>query len=87
MDVYSAEKQMAKVINELGMSARDFAETLKAFNQLVSEANAKTENPNQKGDLEIFSQIEVNPFLPGFVDLDSEEYIHQRPSWEFTVDF
>ena len=57
------------------------------LSDLRSAMDAKTENPNQKGDLEIFSQIEVNPFLPGFVDLDSEEYIHQRPLWDFTVDF
>ena len=57
------------------------------INDLRSVMDAKTENPNQKGDLEIFSQIEVNPFLPGFVDLDSEEYIQQRPLWDFTVDF
>jgi hypothetical protein len=57
------------------------------INDLRSAMDAKTENPNQKGDLEIFSQIEVNPFLPGFVDLDSEEYKHQRPVWDFTVDF
>lgn len=57
------------------------------INDLRSALDAKTENPNQKGDLEIFSQIEVNPFLPGFVDLDSEEYKQQRPVWDFTVDF
>lgn len=57
------------------------------INDLRSALDAKTENPNQKSDLENFSQIEVNPFLPGFVDLDSEEYIHQRPLWDFTVDF
>jgi hypothetical protein len=57
------------------------------INDLWSAMDAKTENPNQKGDLENFSQIEVNPFLPGFVDLDSEEYINQRPLWDFTVDF
>ena len=68
MDVYNAEKQMAKVINELGMSARDFAETLRAFNQLVSEANAKTENPNQKSDLEIFSQIEISDEFRNFIN-------------------
>ena len=51
----------------------------KTFNNIRSALNTKTENPNQKDDLENFSQIEVNPFLPGFVDLDSEEYIHQRP--------
>ena len=57
------------------------------ISDLRSAMDAKTENPNQKGDLENFSQIEVNPFLPGFVDLDSEEYINQRPLWDFTVDF
>ncbi len=57
------------------------------INGLRSAMDAKTENPNQKSDLEIFSQIEVNPFLPGFVDLDSEEYKQQRPLWDFTVDF
>ena len=57
------------------------------INDLRSAMDAKTEKPNQKGDLENFSQTEVNPFLPGFVDLDSEEYIHQRPVWDFTVDF
>ena len=57
------------------------------ISDLRSAMDAKTENPNQKGDLEIFSQIEVNPFLPGFVDLDSEEYKQQRPVWDFTVDF
>ena len=57
------------------------------INDLRSALGAKTENLNQKGDLENFSQIEVNSFLPGFVDLDSEEYINQRPVWDFTVDF
>ena len=57
------------------------------LSNLRSAMDAKTENPNQKGDLEIFSQIEVNPFLPGFVDLDSEEYKQQRPVWDFTIDF
>ena len=57
------------------------------ISDLRSAMDAKTENPNQKGDLEIFSQIEVNPFLPGFVDLDSEEYKQQRPLWDFAVDF
>lgn len=57
------------------------------ISDLRSAMDAKTENPNQKGDLEIFSQIEPNPFLPGFVDLDSENFIQQRPLWDFTVDF
>lgn len=57
------------------------------ISDLRSAMDAKTENPNQKGDLEIFSQIEQNPFLSNFVDLDSEEFKQQRPLWEFTVDF
>ena len=57
------------------------------INDLRSAMDAKTENPNQKGDLEIFSQIEVNPFLPNFIDLDSEDFLQQRPLWDFTVDF
>lgn len=57
------------------------------LSDLRSAMDAKTENPNQKGDLEIFSQIEQNPFLPGFIDLDSEDFIQQRPLWDFTVDF
>lgn len=52
------------------------------IDELRSALDAKTETPNQKGDLEIFSQIEQNPFLQDFVDLDSE-----RPFWDFTVDF
>ena len=57
------------------------------LSDLRSAMDAKTENPNQNDDLEIFSQIEVNPFLPNFIDLDSEEYLNQRPVWNFTVDF
>ena len=57
------------------------------INDLQSALDAKSEKPNQKGDLENFSQIDVNPFLPGFVDLDSDEYKQQRPVWDFTVDF
>ena len=52
------------------------------LNDIRSALDAKTEKPNQNSDLEIFNQIEVNPFLPNFVDLDSE-----RPLWDFTVDF
>ena len=57
------------------------------INDLRSALDAKTENPNQKGDLEIFSQIEVNPFLPNFIDLDNEDFLQQRPLQDFTVDF
>ena len=57
------------------------------LSDLRSAMDAKTENPKQKGGLEISSQIEVNPFLPNFVDLDSEDFLQQRPLWDFTVDF
>ena len=64
-----------------------YATVYELQNLLRPVPGATIENPNQKGDLENFSQIEVNPFLPGFVDLDSDEYINQRPLWDFTVDF
>ncbi len=67
MDVYSVEQQIAKVINELGMSAQDFAETLRAFSQLASGANAKTENPNQKSDLEFSPRIEISDEFRNFI--------------------
>ena len=57
------------------------------LSDLRSAMDAKTENPKQKGGLEISSQIEVNPFLPNFVDLDSDDFLQQRPLWDFTVDF
>ena len=57
------------------------------IDELRPVTGAKTENPNQKGDLEISNRIEVNPFLSSFIDLDSEEYLQQRPLWDFTVDF
>ena len=57
------------------------------INDLRSAMDEKTETPNQKGDLEIFSRIEQNPFLSDFVDLDSNDFKQQRPLWDFTVDF
>ena len=57
------------------------------LSDLRSAMDEKTETPNQKGDLEIFSQIEQNPFLSNFINLDSEEFKQQRPLWDFTVDF
>lgn len=49
--------------------------------------DALTEKSNQKTDLEIFSQIEQNPFLPCFVDFDSEYFIQQQTFWDFVIDF
>lgn len=57
------------------------------LSNLRSALDEKTENPKQKSDLEIFNRIEKNPFLPGFIDLDSEAFLQQRPLWDFTVDF
>lgn len=66
---------------------RSIYEVNEKLSDLRSVVDVLTENPNQKDDLEIKNQIEVNPFLPGFIDLDSEEYLQQRPLWDFTVDF
>lgn len=83
-EVYEAKRDAERVMETLdGRTAVLEVE----LNDLRSALDEKTETPNQKGDLEIFSQIEPNPFLPGFVDLDSEEYLQQRPLWDFTVDF
>lgn len=57
------------------------------IDELRPVLDKKTETPNQKGDLEIFSQIEQNPFLSSFINLDSEEFLNQQPIWDFTIDF
>lgn len=83
-DLHDLRNQAESIQN--GLDCRTAELELK-IDELRPALDEKTETPNQKGDLEIFSQIEVNPFLPGFVDLDSEEYLQQRPLWDFTVDF
>lgn len=83
-ETYEAKRDAERVAEALdGRTAALEVE----LNDLRSAMDVKTENPNQKGDLEISSQIEVNPFLPNFVDLDSEDFLQQRPLWDFTVDF
>ena len=72
---YKIDSQDAALSNRIDVTEIE-------IDELRSALDAKTETPNQKGDLEIFSQIEQNPFLQDFVDLDSE-----RPFWDFTVDF
>lgn len=57
------------------------------LDDLRSALNEKTENPKQKDDLEIFNRIEENPFLPGFIDLDSEAFLNQRTIWDFKEDW
>lgn len=87
---------LEQILSNIGINANDTADAFRRISEILakeelsdlrSALDAKTENPNQKGDLENFSQIEVNPFLPGFVDLDSEDFLQQRPLWDFTVDF
>lgn len=55
--------------------------------ELRPATDEKTENPKQKSDLEIFSQIEENPYVSSFIDLGSEAFLNQRPLWDFTIDF
>ena len=75
-------------VDELERAFSEMAANLAELQNAIRPVpDATTEKPNQKGDLEILSQIETNPFFPGFVDLDSPEYLQQRPFWEFTVDF
>ena len=57
------------------------------LDELRPATDEKTENPKQKSDLEIFSRIEENPCVSSFIDLDSEEFLNQRPLWDFTIDF
>ena len=94
-DIASSATTLSDSLQELSCRMNEVERALSEISANIAELqnairpvpDATTENPNQKGDLENFSQIEVNPFLPGFVDLDSEEYIQQRPLWDFTVDF
>ena len=57
------------------------------LDDLRSALDEKTENPKQKDDLEIFNRIEKNPFLSGFIDLDSEAFLNQRAIWDFKEDW
>ena len=57
------------------------------LDELRPATDEKTENQKQKSDLEIFSQIEENPYVSSFIDLDSEAFLNQRPLWDFNIDF
>ena len=83
-ETYDLQKE-SKQIQE-GLDCRTAVLEME-LSDLRSAMDAKADKPKQKGDLEISSQIEVNPFLPNFVDLDSEDFLQQRPLWDFTVDF
>ena len=92
---------LAQTVAQIGISAQEAATAMVRLGELLtrievlaeemsgirSVLDEKPENPKQKDDLEIFNQIEQNPFLPGFIDLDSEDFKQQRPLWDFTVDF
>ena len=81
-------KELSYRVDELERAFSEMSANLAELQNAIRPVpDATTENPNQKGDLEILSQIETNPFFPGFVDLDSPEYLQQWPSWDFTVDF
>lgn len=81
-------QELSHRIDELEVAFSEMSANLAELQNAIRPVpDATTENPNQKGDLEILSQIEVNPFLPNFVDLDSEDFLQQRPLWDFTVDF
>ena len=81
-------KELSCRVDELERAFSEMAANIAELQNAIRPVpDATTENPNQKGDLEILSQIETNPFFPGFVDLDSPEYLQQWPSWNFTVDF
>ena len=81
-------QELSHRIDELEVAFSEMSTNLAELQNAIRPVpDVTTENPNQKGDLEILSQIETNPFFPGFVDLDSPEYLQQWPSWDFTVDF
>lgn len=81
-------QELSHRIDELEVAFSEMSANLAELQNAIRPVpDVTTENPNQKGDLEILSQIETNPFFPGFVDLDSPEYLQQWPSWDFTVDF
>ena len=81
-------KELSCRVDELERAFSEMAANIAELQNAIRPVpDATTENPNQKGGLEISSQIEVNPFLPNFVDLDSEDFLQQRPLWDFTVDF
>ena len=81
-------QELSYRVNELERAFSEMSANIAELQNAIRPVpDATTENPNQKGDLEILSQIETNPFFPGFVDLDSPEYLQQRPTWDFNVDF
>lgn len=94
-DIASSATTLSDSLQELSCRMDEFERVLSEMSANITELqnairpvpDATTENPNQKGDLEILSQIETNPFFPGFVDLDSPEYLQQRPTWDFNIDF
>ena len=67
-------EQMANALYKLNMNVKDAASAIESlqqtlYNQLGAASSVITENPNQKSDLEISSQIVVNPDFEKLIDL------------------
>ena len=70
MDNFEA---MINALGRLGVSAQEAIETIQElqqyiYNQLGTVSSVITENPNQKSDLEISSQIEMNDEFRNFIN-------------------
>ena len=66
-----AAHTLTSLIREIGINAEELSETINQFAKLASMTPAETENPNQKSDLEISSQIEVSDEFRNFIDKDN----------------
>lgn len=92
---------LAQTVAQIGISTQEATAAIVRLSELLAHIEVlekevsdirpvldeKTENPKQKDDLEIFSRIEENSFLPNFIDLDSEEFLHQRILQDFDADW
>ena len=92
---------LAKTVAQIGISTQEATTAIVRLSELLARIEVleeemsdirsildeKTESPKQKDDLEIFNRIEENPFLPGFIDLDSEAFLNQRTIWDFKEDW
>ena len=67
-------ENMVQALYKLTMTSDEVAKALKnlqqtLYDQLGTASSVITENPNQKSDLEISSQIVVNPDFEKLIDL------------------
>ena len=71
-------KDMCQVMNSFGTTVSEFVNNIQIFATICAdtlsislpgtESDAKTENPNQNDDLEIFSQIDVDEHFLNFCE-------------------